>query len=113
MYRQNTPARTTLKVNKTYKGETIEARLRRATTMGQPITSNVTSPPIYTAREEGVRPEHDIRTDRFELGVEGTDKIANQKRMKNQEKADARKPKPPTSGTPDATKTGSSTESKA
>lgn len=34
------------------------------------------APIIHTERKDGVLPEHDIRTDRFEIAVEAMDKVA-------------------------------------
>lgn len=51
-----------------YEGETIEQTLQRATSNGEAISG--VSPMIYTDRADGVRPEYDIRTDRFDLAAE-------------------------------------------
>ena len=32
-------------------------------------------PTIYTEKKDGVRPEYDIRTDRFEVAIDAMDKI--------------------------------------
>lgn len=49
-------------------GESIEQKMRRVTTTNEPI-ENV-APMIYTERKDGVLPECDIRTDRFEVAQE-------------------------------------------
>lgn len=73
MYRKNNTPRTTLRVNDSYEGETIELKIDRITNNKEPITDG--APLIYTDRSEGVIPDHDIRTDRFEVAVEAMDKI--------------------------------------
>ena len=73
MYTPNTPSRTTLKVNNSYKGETIEQKVNRIVNNKEPIKDG--APLIYTERREGTQPMYDIRTDRFELAVDAMDKI--------------------------------------
>lgn len=48
-----------------YIAESIEEKMRRATETGEPIEA--VSPMIYTERKQGVLPECDIRTDRWEI----------------------------------------------
>ena len=76
-------------------GETIETRVERLMENGEAISDN--SPLIYTARGEGVAPEYDIRTDRFEYGIEGMDIVAH---------AYVEQRKPQTEATPETTPTG-------
>lgn len=59
------------------KGESIEEMLRRLTANKEPIPDNV--PEIFTAREEGVIPDYDIRADRFEAAYNATNKFAASK----------------------------------
>ena len=56
-----------------YEGETIERKVARITLTKEPITD--TAPIIYTEKKDGVQPEFDIRTDRFEIAVDAVDKI--------------------------------------
>lgn len=74
MYKPNKPTPTTICVNKHYEGESIEAKIRRVVNNKEPISDG--APLIYTDRKDGVRPEYDIRTDRFEIAVEAMDKVA-------------------------------------
>jgi len=60
--------KTTLMVNNSYEGETIEEKVRRITQQGEPITDG--APLIYPDKKEGVLPEHDIRTDRWEIATD-------------------------------------------
>ena len=58
----------------TENGQSIEEMLRQQTESKTPI-DNV-SPMIYTPRKEGVKPEYDIRTDRFEIAIDAMDKFS-------------------------------------
>ena len=55
-----------------YPGVSIEQELRKALQSGEPLkaTANI----AYTERKDGVLPQYDIRTDRFELALIATDK---------------------------------------
>lgn len=66
-----------LKVNETYEGETIETKIERVMNNGEPITDG--APLIYTERKDGVGAQYNIRTDRFEVGIDGTDVITKTK----------------------------------
>lgn len=70
-------SKTSFKINNSVEGETIEAKMRRVVNNGEPITDG--APIIYQPRKEGVRPEFNIRTDRFEIALDATDKIAKSK----------------------------------
>lgn len=74
MYRPRRPQPTSIKINQTYQGETIEQKINRIVNNKEPIKDG--APIIYTERKDGVRPEHDIRTDRFEIAVEAMDKVS-------------------------------------
>lgn len=54
-------------------GESIEEKVRRVTTTNEAI-ENV-APMIYTERKDGVLPQYDIRTDRFEIAQNAMNKI--------------------------------------
>lgn len=59
----------------TYEAEPREVKLRKIIS-GE--TSNIEDgvfPTIYTEKKDGVLPEYDIRTDRFEVAIEAIDKI--------------------------------------
>lgn len=55
-------------------GVSIEENIRRLTANNEIIPQNV--PPIYTNRDDGVLPETDIRTDRFEIAYKAGNKWA-------------------------------------
>lgn len=83
MYRQVIRNKTKLSINNSTEGELIETKVERITVNKEPITDN--APIIYTERKNGVMPEFDIRTDRFDLALEATGHIAKSaviKRMK-------------------------------
>lgn len=62
-----------LKSIEIYEGESIETKCARILQDKEPITD--TAPIIYTAKEEGVLPAYNIRTDRFDIAMDAYDKI--------------------------------------
>jgi len=84
MYNKQKIEKTSIQHNDSTEGETIEMKIRRIVNNKEPITDG--APIIYTERKEGVKPEYDIRTDRFELAVEATDKITKQHLAKREER---------------------------
>ena len=60
-----------LQVNDCVEGERIETMVERITELNEPIKDG--APLIYTDRNEGVLPEYDIRTDRWEVAIDGMD----------------------------------------
>lgn len=65
---------TSLNVNDSYEGETIEMKMRRVMSTGEPISDG--APVIYTNRNDGVLPAYDIRTDRWEIAIDAMDKVS-------------------------------------
>ena len=63
--------KTALIINQSKEGERIEDKVERIMTNNDPIEDG--APIIYTERKDGVRPEYDPRTDRFDLAVEAMD----------------------------------------
>lgn len=74
MYKKIKPTKTTLTVNTAYEGETIEKKINRIVNNKEPIKDG--APLIYQERKDGVQPEYDIRTDRFEHAVTAMDAVA-------------------------------------
>ena len=70
----------------TEQGESIEQLLRRLTANREPIPANV--PPIYTPKKDGVIPDYDIRTDRYDVAIEATDKFTASKRAMSANQGD-------------------------
>lgn len=58
----------------TYEGETIEMKVARVVENNEAITDG--APIIYTEKKDGVKPEFDIRTDRFDIALDAMDKVA-------------------------------------
>lgn len=59
--------------NDSYEAEPLEVKLRKATEEKKPIEA--VAPMIYTEKSKGVIPEHDIRTDRFEIAQAAMEKL--------------------------------------
>lgn len=86
-----------------YEGESIETKCARVLESGEPITD--TAPIIYTAKEDGVLPAYNIRTDRFDIAMDAYDKITRNSVKKEMA------PKPEDFGNvPDKTNGGSPSE---
>lgn len=67
MYNKRPPTKTTLNVNDSVEGETIEMKIRRITENREPITDGAEL--VYGERSKGVDPATDIRTDKWETAV--------------------------------------------
>lgn len=94
MYNKNKERKETqsaFKREEKIEGETIEEKVRRITTTKEPITDGAQL--TYTERKDGVAPEYDIRTDRFEIAVEAMDKANKSKAAKREAKVVEMKPK--------------------
>lgn len=66
--------RTMIELNDSIEGETIEQKVMRITENNEPIEDG--APIIFTDRKDGVLPAYDVRTDRFEIAIEGMDYVA-------------------------------------
>jgi hypothetical protein len=73
-YKNTTPEETTLKINNSFVGESLEEKVNRIVNNKEPIRDG--APMIYTDRANGVIPNFNIRTDRFDLAVEAMDKLS-------------------------------------
>ena len=56
-----------------YEGETIETKVARIVQNKEPITDG--APLVYTEKADGVRPEFNIRTDKWDVAQEAMDKV--------------------------------------
>lgn len=74
------PAKSKMKVNTAYEGETIEEKMDRIVNNNEPISDG--APLIYTERKEGVMPEYDIRADKWDIAIDAMDKVAESNKMK-------------------------------
>lgn len=70
----NVAIKSSLRINNSVEGETIEMKIRRITDNKEPIKDG--SPLVYTERKDGVLPAYDIRTDRFEIAIDAMDKVS-------------------------------------
>lgn len=78
-----------LQVNNTTEGETLEQQIERMVTNKEPIKEGTAL--IYTERAEGVKPEMNIRTDRWEIAVEATSKIQKSYSVRREERQNKKK----------------------
>lgn len=74
MYKKQQIQKTTISLNQSYVGETIEQKIRRIVNNKEPITDG--APLVYTERKDGVQPEYDVRTDRWNVALDAMDKVA-------------------------------------
>lgn len=71
----------------TYQGESIERKVQRIVNENGPIEDG--APIIFQERADGVKPEFNIRTDRWDVAIEAMDKVSAEelsKYTKSQEK---------------------------
>lgn len=71
--------------NVSLEGERIETKVDRVVHNNEPIKDG--APLIYTERKQGVRPEFNIRTDRFDVAVEAMDKVSKSYMARREERA--------------------------
>jgi len=64
---------TGLEVRNFKEGETIEMKVERIVNNNEPIEE--IAPTIYQPRKDGVRPEYNIRTDRWEIGLDAMNAV--------------------------------------
>lgn len=56
-----------------YEGESIERKVRRVVENKEPISDG--APVIYTEKKDGVLPQFNIRTDKWEIALDAMDKV--------------------------------------
>lgn len=61
--------------NLTYQAEPREVKLRKIISGESNNMEDGVFPTIYTEKKDGVQPEFDIRSDRFEIAIDAIDKI--------------------------------------
>lgn len=84
MYRKQTPTETTLEINQSTEGETIETKIERVVHNGEPIEEG--APLVYTERKEGVMAQYNPRSDRFEIAVDAMDQVSKSRIAKRESK---------------------------
>lgn len=62
-------------IHLTYQAEPREVKLRKIINGESSNMEDGVFPTIYTEKKDGVLPEYDIRTDRFEVAIDAIDKI--------------------------------------
>lgn len=68
----------------TYEGESIEKKCARMVENNEPISDGV--PLAFTKRADGVKPEYNVRTDKWDIAQESMEKVSEAKRNKIKEK---------------------------
>uniref|UniRef100_A0AAU8B747 Uncharacterized protein n=1 Tax=Dulem virus 201 TaxID=3145678 RepID=A0AAU8B747_9VIRU len=63
-----------------YEAESIEKKVKRIINENEPIEDG--APIIYQERADGVKPEFNIRTDRWEIAIEAMDKVTKEELSK-------------------------------
>lgn len=92
MIKKEIKQRTCIRKYIVQEGETIEQKIERVVNNKEPIEDG--APLIWTERKEGVKPEYNIRTDRWDIAIDGMDNVSKAniaKRMeyiRNQEPAE-------------------------
>ena len=71
----------------TYAGETIEEKVNKILTQNEPIVDGAQL--NYTERKDGVKPEYDIRTDRFEHAIDAMERVSKSHIAKREERLKA------------------------
>lgn len=80
----------------TYEGETIETKVARVVNNKEPITDG--APIIYTEKKDGVLPDFNVRTDRWEIAIEAMDRVHKAEIAKSVE--NIKLPEKPDEGSP-------------
>lgn len=88
MYKKVIAHRTNLERNEAQEGEMLEAKFERMMTNNEPLTDG--APLIYTERKDGVEGSYNIRTDRFEVALDGMDAITKSVQAKRENRAKMR-----------------------
>lgn len=81
-----------------FEGETIEIKVAKLIENNEPITDG--APIIYTEKKDGVLPQYDIRTDKWDIAQSAMDlanasKIAKSKGLKNPDETKTDEPNNP------------------
>lgn len=72
----------------TFEAETIEQKIDRIVNNKEPIKDG--APIIFTERKDGVLPEYDIRTDRWDIAITAMDKVHTDRIAKRENKVDVK-----------------------
>lgn len=87
-----------------YEGKTIEQRCREMVETNEPIKD--TSPLLYTPKEKGVRPEYNVRADKWDIALEAMDAVNKAKIAKGQQPPNEPKKEETPKGAPEKNQAG-------
>lgn len=73
------------------RGETLIKKCQRILDEGEPLTDG--APMIYTPKQAGVKPECNVRTDKWEIAMEAMDRVNNYKLTEYLKEGTAEEPK--------------------
>lgn len=76
---------TSLNVNESKEGQTLETKIERLLENGEDIGETGVDK-IYTERKDGVQPAYNIRADKMELALEALDKSTADQRARRMER---------------------------
>ena len=65
-----------------FEGETIEEKVNRVVNNNEPITDG--APIIFTEKKDGVLPEYNIRTDRWDVALTAKEKMDQARKAKKE-----------------------------
>lgn len=91
-------------VMEAYEGWTIEERCRAMVETGEPIRD--ISPLIYTPKEKGVRPEYNVRADKWAIAQEAMSAVNKEKIAKGQQPPNESKKEETPMGAPEPSQAG-------
>lgn len=96
MYKKIKPSETSLKINTSKQGETIEQKVNRIVNNKEPIKDQ--APLNYTERKDGINPDYDVRADKWEraidaMGAVNKSKLTQRKTIGDQAKEGMEKEK--------------------
>lgn len=81
-----------LKTTKSFVGQSLEEKVNKVISSGAPVEA--VSPMVYTERKDGVRPEMNIRTDKWAIAQDAMSTIAKGIRGKREQRMSAKEDKP-------------------
>lgn len=85
--RSNPYNRIGINVNQSKEGEPIETKIERLQNNKEPLQDGRGRELIYTERSEGIKASTNIRTDRFEIALEATDKVEKSYKARREERS--------------------------
>lgn len=80
MYKKPKMRNGTIVAIRAIEGEALEDKVKRILQNDEPISDG--APEIFTERKEGVKPEYNPRTDRWDVALEAMDKVQGMKAAK-------------------------------